>query len=407
MNKTFRVTRHEFTHLVKTKGYIIISLLFPLLALAALGVYQFVQGIGEDDTEAEAVTIGYVDNVGRFDDASQTGEVEFIQYQSADAATTALLAGDIDEYFIIPPDYISTGQIDRFTLKREIEVSGEVRYAVRNFLLNNLFKDQVGDEMLERTKSPAWFNSTRLDETGQVSAEQGGVIGVFLVPYIFTILFWVAVLSGSFTLIEGLGDEKENRVMEILLSSVSAKQLILGKIIGLGAAGLLQIVFWFVSAFFLSGLTSTTVGGLFSTLEIPPRLIAFGLVYFVLGYLLFGVLFSVIGAIVPTYREGQQLSLFIIMPAVAPLMLIYFLVENSDHVVSILLTLFPLTTPIASIIRLAVGEMPVWQIVLSMFFQVLSIVVMFLIGTKIFRTYLLMYGKRPGFREILRSLRQA
>lgn len=406
MSKILRVIKHEFTGLVKQKGYIIISLLFPLLSFAAIGGYQIFQNISAEE-EDEVLTIGYVDQIGGFVDTSQTVEIDLIQYNSPENATEALIAEDIDEYFVITPDYISTGEIDRFTLKRELEMSGTVSYEIRNFLLYNLFKDRLEGDLRDRTVNPAWFNSIRLEKTGEISAEQGGVVSVFLVPYIFMMLFWVAVLSAAFTLIEGLGDEKENRVMEILLSSVSAKQLMLGKIIGLGAAGFLQIVFWFVTAFIVAGMASTTIGGMFASLEIPGRLIGFGLCYFILGYLLFAVVFSCIGAIVPTYRDGQQLSFFFIMPAAIPLVLISFMVENTDHALTTFLTLFPVTAPMSAIIRLAVGEIPVWQIAISMVLLLISIIVLFLIGTKIFRTYLLMYGKRPAFRDIFRSLRQA
>jgi len=407
MGKTLQVAKHEFTHMVKTKGFIIVTLLFPVLSLAVIGGYQIIQGIGAKEATAEVVSIGFVDQSGGFDDTSQTGDIEFIQYQSAEEATNALTAGDIEEYFIIAPDYISTGRIDRFTLEREMETPSRTNYAVRNFLLDNLLQGQLSDEIVERTKSPVWFNSTRLDKTGQVSPEQGGVLSVFLVPYIFSILFWIAVISASFTLIEGLGEEKENRIMEILLSSISARQLILGKIIGLGIGGLLQVIIWFVSASYIAGLASTSIGGLFSTLEIPIRLMAFGIVYFILGYLMFAVLYACIGAIVPNYREGQQLSFFIIMPGVMPLMLIYFLVEHPDHIVTNIFTYLPITAPITAIIRLALGSMSPWQITLSIILLVLSAAGLFLLGTRLFRAFLLMYGKRPGFREIVRSLRQA
>jgi ABC-2 type transport system permease protein len=407
MDKTLRVIKHEFMGLVRQKSYIIMTLIFPVLSFAVVGGYQVIQDITAPKEEEEIPTIGYVDEVGGFDDTSQAVEIKLVKYASTEEATTALTTENISSYFVITPEYVSTGQIDHFTLKRELEMSGTVQNEVKNFLLQNLFKGQVSDEMLARTKNPAWFMSTRLDTTGEVSGEQGGVISVFLVPYIFTLLFWMASYTSAFTLIEGLGNEKENRVMEILLSSVSAKQLILGKIIGLGFAGLLQIVLWFVSAFIVAGMASTNIGGLFSTLEIPGRLLGFGLVYFILGYLLFAVVFACIGALVPTYRDGQQLSFFIVMPAVIPLMLIYFLIENTEHALTVFLTLFPFTAPITAIIRLAVSTIPVWQIVLSFVFLIATIVGIFLLGSKLFRTYLLMYGKRPSFRDIFRNLRQA
>ncbi len=407
MNKTVLVMKHEFIHRVKSKGFIIISLLFPVIALVALGAYQLIQGIGTKDTPTEAVTIGYVDEAGGFDDTSQTVEITFIRYQSTEEATEALLTGDINEYFIIMPEYISTGRIDRFTLERELEMSGSIRNAVRDFLLNNLLQGQIGDEILERTKSPAWFNSTRLDETGQISPEQGGVLGVFLLPYMFSFLFWMVILMCSYTLLEGLGEEKENRIMEILLSSISARQLLFGKIIGLGAAGLLQILFWFVSARFIVGMVSTTVGGMFSSLEIPIRLIAFGIVYFILGYLLFGTLFATIGAIVTTYKEGQQLAFFIIPLGIMPLVFTPFFAENPSHPITHILTFFPISAPVTSMIRLGIGNISSWQLGLNMTIVVISIVGLLFLGAKVFRTFLLMYGKKPSLREIIRSLRQA
>jgi len=407
MSKTVQVLKHEFAHMVRSKGFIIITLLFPVLALVALGAYQLIQGIGTKDTPTEVVTVGYVDEAGGFDDTSQTGDITFICYQSPEGATRALLAGDVDEYFVITPDYVFTGRIDRFTLERELETPGSIRNAVRSFLLDNLLQGQTSDEVLERAKTPAWFASTRLDETGQVSPEQGGLLGVFLLPYVFGLLFWMAILTCSFTLLEGLGEEKENRIMEILLSSISTKQLLSGKIIGLGAAGLLQIIFWFVSARFIVGMASTTVGGMFSGLEIPARLIVFGIVYFVLGYLLFGTLFATIGAVVPTYREGQQLAFFITPLGIIPLVLIPFFAEHPNHSITHILTFFPISAPVSSMVRLGVGNISTWQLALNMVILVISIAGLLFLGAKVIRTFLLMYGKKPGLREIMRSFRQA
>ena len=154
-------------------------------------------------------------------------------------------------------------------------------------------------------------------------------------------------------------------------------------------------------------LVSSTLGGMFSTLEIPMRLMIFGVIYFILGYLMFAVLFASLGAIVPNYREGQQLSFFIIMPGIMPLMLIFFLVENPTHPITYIVTFLPICTPIASMIRLAVGTIPPWQIALNITLLVLSIAGLFYLGARIFRSFLLMYGKKPAFREIMRSLRQA
>jgi len=407
MNKTLRVSKHEFARMVKSKGFIIVTLLFPILAFLILGGYQLIRRIGAEDTTPKVVSIGYVDEAGGFDSTDEAGEINLVRYESSEQATEAMLAGDIDEYFIIPPDYVSSGVVKRFTLNRELEIPGVTIRAVRNFLLDNMFEGQVSNELLERAKSPVGFNSTRLDRSGQVSTEQGGLLGVFLIPYLFGLLFWVAVLMGSSTLLEGLSEEKENRVMEILISSVSAKQLFIGKIVGLGAAGLLQIVFWFVSARFIAGIASASIGGMFTDLEIPTRLIAFGIVYFVLGYLLFAILFSIIGAVVPTYREGQQLT-FLLMPlGIIPLALTPFFAEHPGHPLTYVLTFFPISAPVTSMIRIGGGSISSWELALAIVILVMSTTALLFVGARIFRTFLLMYGKRPTIKEIFRSLRQS
>jgi ABC-2 type transport system permease protein len=407
MKETLQVIKHEFIHMVKTKGFVIITLIFPLIALVILGGYQFIQRIDAQDTTTGIACVGYVDEAGGFDDISQTVEIALIPYQSPEEATKALIAGDIREYFVITPEYVSTGRIDRFTLARELEMPGSTRDEVRSFLLNNLLQGDISDEKLERAKSPAWFTSTRLDETGQISPEQGGVVGVFLLPYIFSFLFWLAILMCSFTLLEGLAEEKENRIMEILLSSISTRQLLLGKVIGLGIGGLLQILFWFLSGWFILGMVSTTVGGMFIGLEIPVRLIAFGTVYFILGYLIFGTLFAIIGALTPTFREGQQIAFFIVPAGGIPLVLAPFFANNPDHPVTYFLTFFPITAPVSSVIRIGVGNISFWELGLSITLLLISVAVLLFLGAKVFRTFLLMYGKKASLREIIRSLSQA
>jgi len=407
MNKTGQVAIHEFMKMVKSKGFIIVSLLFPLFTLLAIGGYQLLQSINTQNVESKVTTVGYVDRAGGFDYIGDYGDISFIRYESKEEATSELLVGELDEYFIIPEDYISSGVVNRFTLEKELEPPGGVIRAVRDFLLSNMLQDEVNDDILARAKSPAGFVSTRLDESGNVSPEQGGLLGAFLIPYLFGILFWIAVLSGSFTLLEGLSEEKENRIMEILISSISTKQLLAGKIIGLGTAGLLQIIFWFVSARFIAGLASAAIGGMFSNLEIPTRLLVLGIVYFILGYLIFGIIFSIIGSIVPTYREGQQVS-FLLMPlGVLPLVITPFFAENASHPLTYILTFFPISAPVTSMIRIAIGNIPSWQLILTIFILVLSAVGLLFIGAKIIRSFLLMYGKRPTLREIVHSLRQA
>ena len=398
--------KHEFLNMVKTKGFIILTLAFPVIALLAIGVYQIVQGVSREPVEA--VNIGYIDEIGGFDDyMNQPGDITFSTYGTQEEATNALLAEDISEYIVITSDYVVTGRIDRYTLEKELEPAEKTRSAMKSFLLSNLLQGKTSPEIAERVKYPMWLNNMRLDKTGDVATDQGGFVA-FIFPFIFSVLLLMAIFSSSGTLLQGLGEEKENRVMEILLSSVSTRQLLTGKVLGLGATGLVQIVIWLLSATFLLQLVSNTIGGIFSQIQVPGIMLVLGIVYFVLGYLLFAVLMTAVGAIGASARHSQQLSVIFIMPAILPFyVLFFFMRDDPDHVISTVFTMIPITAPMTVFVRFALSEIPVWELALSITLLVISIVGGLILAAKVFRAFVLMYGKSPGLREILRSLRQA
>jgi ABC-2 type transport system permease protein len=407
VNKTILILKHEFGQAIKRKGFVIMTLAFPMIALIALGAYQIVQGVATPES-VDTITIGYVDEVGGFDSyTEQSGEVALVAYEAQERATSALLAEDISEYFIIPQDYMSTGVVTRYTLEKELEPAGGIQWAIKSFLLSNLLRGQTDPEVTERVKAPMNLGTVRLDETGQVATDQGG-FGSIIVPFLFGFLLIMAIFSSSGYLLQGLGEEKENRIMEILLSSVSARQLLTGKVLGLGAAGLVQIVIWLLSAVFLVQLASTTIGGVFSMTQIPDNMLLLGIVYFILGYLFFAVLMAGIGAVGATARESQQLSALIIIPAIIPIYVFLFIMRsNPDHIIGTIFTLIPFSAPIMVFMRLGVSEIPTWELALSISLLIAGIIGGLVLAAKVFRTFLLMYGKRPRLGEIIRCLREA
>ena len=407
MNKTILILKHEFGQTIKRKGFIIMTLAFPVLALIAIGVFGFIQRMEKPPALGEEVAIGYVDKVGGFDYyTSQPGGITLTAYPTQEEATSALLAEDISEYFIIPSNYVSTGVVTRYTLERELGPPGETQGAIKSFLLSNLLEGRTSPEVTERVKTPMNLGTVRLDETGQVAAEQGGV-GAFIIPFLFSILLIMAIFSSSGYLLQGLSEEKENRIMEILLSSVSTRQLLTGKVLGLGAAGLVQILIWLLSMVFLVKMASTTIGGVLSTLQIPDDFLVLGTVYFILGYLLFAVLMAGVGAIGTTTRESQQLSAIFVFPAIIPIYVFIFTQFNPNRIITQALTLIPFTAPITVFLRLGTSEIYTWELIVSITLLVVSIIGSMVLAAKVFRTFLLMYGKRPRLGEIIKSLREA
>ncbi|MFQ5924828.1 MAG: ABC transporter permease [Dehalococcoidia bacterium] len=404
MKKTWIITRHEFLTTIRRISYILITLSFPVLALLGMLIYM---GVTQwvVTPPPEELKMGYVDETGLFTNYTSQPSVLFIAYASEDEARGALLEGDVSEYFVIPTDYLATGQITRYTVKRELGLPEVTMARMRHFLVANLLAGEVSDEILKRAQTPLLPMSYRLDpETGETIPPENPLVA-FGLPYIFAFLFMISLFFTSGFLLQGVSEEKENRLIEILLSSVSARQLLSGKVLGLGAAGLMQIVIWLTSAAAVAAIASSSIA-LLAGLTIPLGLIVFGIIYFILGYLLFGIVMAGLGSIGSTARESSQWTTLVVLPAVIPLMLISFIVTNPNHIVSTILTLFPLTAPITAIMRLSITSIPTWELLLSLFVLMASVLGAMWLASRVFRVCLLMYGKRPSLGEIWRYVRE-
>jgi ABC-2 type transport system permease protein len=402
MSKTLLIFRHEFRHMMKRKAFIILTLLVPVLALISIGVFQLAAA-GESPA-VEAVTIGYVDEAGGFGQSTTQGYIELVRFDTRDDATAALINGVISEYFAIPSDYLSTGVINRYTLKRQLETPPAISTAIKNFLTSNMLADKLPPETVYRIEAPLELVTTRLTETGEVAAEQGGY-GNVIIPAIFGLLLALSLQASTIYLVQGLGDEKESRLIEVLLSSVSSRQLLTGKVLGLGAAGLVQVVVWLISLPLLLSLASSTIGGFFNTIQLPANFLVLGIIYFILGYLLFAALSAGVGAISPSAREGQQLSMIYAMLVYIPLWFASFLFIFPDSPIWSVLTIFPVTAPIAAMLKLGVTGIAAWELAASLAVLVLSIILVMSLAIRAFRVYLLMYGKRHAWGEVIRNLR--
>ncbi len=403
MNKTLLIFRHEFRNAIKRKGFIIMTLIVPVLGLLGIGIFSLVS-TGAGPTVVEITTIGYVDEIGGFDSYTTQANIELVSFDTQDEATVALINYEVKEYFVIPEDYTSTGVINRYTLARELETPKATVTAIKNFLTSNLLAEKVPPDTIELVEKPLGLVTTRLTETGEVATEQGG-FGNLIVPGIFSLLLALSLQLSCVYLVQGLGDEKESRLIEVLLSSVNTRQLLVGKVLGLGVAGLVQVVVWLASLPLLLNLASSTFGGFFGAIQLPASFLVLGIVYFVLGYSLFAALSAGVGAISPSAREGQQLIPMFTLLLFVPLWFssILFIFPNSP--LWTVLTILPVTAPIAVMLRLGVSGVAVWELAVSITVLALSVILVMFLAIRVFRAYLLMYGKRPSWGEVFRSLR--
>jgi ABC-2 type transport system permease protein len=215
-----------------------------------------------------------------------------------------------------------------------------------------------------------------------------------------------ALIFSSGNLFDSVTEEKENRVIEIILSSVSSRQLLAGKVMGRGAAGLLQVAVWLIAFKVFTEVASVNIPFL-SEVSIPASLLAWAIVYFILGYLLFAALYAGIGSIGSTAQESHGWSFIIAMPSALPVWFTFLIVENPDGIFPRVLTFIPLTAPTTAMMRLPTNAISAWEIALSLAILAASVVLAMWAAAKVFRVFLLMYGKKPSLREIVRYVKEA
>ncbi len=405
MNKTYLIFRHEFSLAIKRAGYIILTLAVPVLALLAIGIGQLVTSLSQSP-ETEILLIGYVDELGLVNESLDEGYARFIPYASKEDANQALGSYEISTYILIPEDYLSAETIQRFTLENESTTSPAMVGLIWRFLSENLLRDAVSPEVLDRVVSPLNLKVSRVTAQGEQAIEQKSFFNV-IIPGIFSLLLSLSLMFGVISLVNSLGEEKESRLIEVLFSSVSVRQLLVSKLLALGLAGLLQVLFWLITTPLLLQLATSLFGGLLNDIEIPTSFLLLGTLYFILGYLLFAVLSIGVGAITPTAREGGQLSMIYVMLSFVPLWFASLLFAFPNGTFSVILTLFPITAPIQNMLRLGVTDIPLWQILASMGLLILSITLGLYFSIKIFRIYMLMHGKRPGLKTLIRHFKDA
>ena len=389
-------------HTLRRVGFIILTLAVPVLALLGIGIFRIVSGITAPP--AEVTKIGYVDEPGIFSQFNTQGNLEFVNFNTIEAATQALIDKDVTEYFVIPQDFVETGMVSFYSTQRQLIPPEGTISAVQKFITSNLLSGKVSPSVITRVESSINAISITLTSTGEVAPQQGGFAN-FILPAIFGVLLAFSLMFSSIYVLQSLSEEKENRLMEILLSSVSTRQLLTGKVLGLGAAGLLQVIFWAITLPLLMNLASSSIGGFLSSIQVPLSFWILGIVYFILGYTIFAVLSAGIAAVTSNLQEANGLSAIYSIFNFAPFWFFSVLMLFPTSPAWVVLTIFPLTAPVLTMLRLGVTGVPVWQMAVNIILLILSILVGLWMDSKLLRAYMLMYGKRPGIGQIIRSLR--
>ncbi len=410
LNKIAIIAWHEYVVNVRRIGFIFVTLLFPALGLLGLIVGALFAGQATNLVRTQFTpqvrTAGIVDHSKLFTPIPAQFANRYAEFPDEDTAKQALLGDKIGSFVVIPTDYLATGKITSYTQGGFSNITNDDPNTLRAFLVSGLLAGKVDPVYLARASKPTDTTLVTLDSRGNPTTGIGlSIIAGFVAPYIFSIMLFIAVFSSSGYLLRSIADEKETRVIEIVLSSVSPTELLAGKVIGLGALGLTQVGIWLLSSFVLSGGMGAIAAG--AVLVLNPGNFVLAALYFLLGYLLFGTIMATAGALGSNPRESQQLAGIFSFAAAIPWFFASIFFTNPNAPLARALSFFPFTAPTTMMLRLPLGGVPTIDIIISLIVLLISIPIVMWAGAQIFRVGLLMYGKRASVKEIWGALKSA
>lgn len=408
MRRTFLVAGHEFLRHVCRPSFLLTTILLPLIAGAILLFTRGGPVTGTDGPSAPAPgageSVGYVDQSGLLAGGMPDDASNLPAFPDEAAAQAALREDAIAGYYLLPADYLAGGTVAWVS---EGTTGPEGGVAMRALLRSALLRDEPA--VAERLVAEPTIRFVPVGASGEGSAgapgseEERGPVAFWL-PYTFATLLYVTIFSSAGFLLQSVTEEKENRTIEIVLTSLRPLQLLVGKVVGLGLLGLVQVSVWLAAGLLLLRLGGVhlPVGALTT---VPWAVVALAVVSFVLGYLVYGSLLAAVDATVTNVREGSQLTALLVIPCIIPLWFLSAIIERPDGLLATVLSLFPLTAPITLMIRATLTAIAPWQIAASIAVLAASAGLALWLAARLFRAGALLAGQRLSPGAVLRALR--
>lgn len=403
----WNVFKYEFLSLVKRRSFILSLVLVPLIPMLIIGALKLLQGKDVPSIQevfvkelANPLPFGIVDESGLITQYPEWSKMRFIAIEGEAQAREKTAAGELQGFYRISKDYLTSGEIT--LIKPEVNMVSEL---AETKSLGELIKFNLidGDEALyTRMTNPMAVETRYLDvEKADTRDQSSGA--TFGVPFAIALFFYMLIIISSNQMLSAISKEKENRTIEILLSSTSPMDLFLGKVFARGAATLLQTTVWLGTILLVSKLNNSGFTLPFQ-LDLSPHLLVFGLPFFVVGFLLFGSLLAGMGAMAPNTREGSQYMMIVNMPLVFAYISINQIIASPTSTMTTFLTLFPMTSPIVIPTRIAIGILPGWQIAASLAILLITTLLVMRGVSHLFSSQTLLSGEKFNIKTFFRTL---
>lgn len=430
MHNVWTLIQREYLERVRTRSFIIFTLLMPA-AMAGIvfvptkiaemnsgGERRFVivandAKLGDTVGHALAVSPPKNSSGGDFDEDAYDDSVTYaiqVVTDTSDAERDRLNHmvndGQITGYLWMTNDALAQHKVVYSTKEAaDFRQASKLRYAIRTGVTKQWLEQHgISDADIDQLLTPIRLDTLRIEKGRKGTSGST----VFLTAFGMVMLLYAVVLVYGMSVMRSVIEEKSTRILEVLLSTVTAKELLAGKILGVGAVGLTQILVWvsFAAVFSAPGLVAAKsfLGGGF---HIPMAgILAFAL-FFLLGYLLYSAMYAAIGSMVNTDQEAQQMQWPAMMPILIAVFLMNAVIQHPNSPLAFWLSIIPFFAPILMLVRVLIEQPPMWQILLCVGIMLATIYGLLLMAARIYRIGILMYGKRPTLPELRRWLRYA
>ncbi len=432
MRNVLLIIRREYLVRVRTKAFIIFTVLMPLFMGGLIFLPgQFMTSGSETRhvviVSADPVLTGLVQtelaasrNVGDEDEAQVTKKNNRPDFEVSVATVPTeelrhqlirkIRDGELDGVAWIDDDAVTTRKCTYYSRNVTDFVESSMVSRALRFALS---QRQMSERGFSGAQSKVLLSQIDLDTVhiNRSGANRSNGMGTFFLPFLLLLGIYMTVLIYGLYVMRSVMEEKTSRIIEVLLSSVTPMQLMAGKIIGVGAVGLTQIAIWVLSGSVLGtggmAVARQVIGNSMKDAHVSTVVLWLFPVFFVLGYATYACLYAAIGAMVNSEEEAQQMQFPVTLPLILCMVLATAIIRDPNTPLAFWLSMFPLTSPIIMFVRTAVDMPPMWQVALSIGISLASLYGLVWLTSRIYRVGILMYGKRPTLPEILKWIRYA
>lgn len=450
MRKFLAVIKREYLQRVRTKFFVVATVLGPLMMVMFTVVPVYVASINigdatrlavidesgkiyerfrdalarehdDDDDEENAGTSTAPMNSNQQQRAERTGQVSgqdfeveqvLLSGRSLEEAKRELnervRRNELDGYVVIPSDVVAGGKAEFYSrntgdIFTRQTVAERLSMAVRE---QRLADNQIDQRVLRDASRRVTLSSTKISARGEEKVSGSG----FMMVFSFGLLIYISVLMYGQIVLAAVIEEKETRIAEILFSSMRSFPLMMGKLVGVSLVALTQLSIWGLAFLLFAGFGA----GLMSSQGVPitlpqvqPIIFVYFVLYFLLGYFIYATIYALIGSMVTTTQEGGQLAMPVVLMLVAGFYFVFPIIRSPNSSLAFWASMFPFLSPMTMMVRITTETPPFWQIALSLAIGFATVVGLIWLASRIYRVGMLMYGKRATIPEVLRWVRQA